>query len=450
MDQAFDLLEENVEAPASQPLQSVIQSPAIVDGFVPPASGQPPLQSINPQPVTNSFPTGDPASGRMGTEPAALSPELLRQRSLRPGIELDSDGKLQPLIPGRTDLRSAIENLDNWAEETHESTEGPEVIWQNYPDGTPQLMRHMAQDKEGNYYNHGDWKLFNRQGQILAQGQFYDGVMDGVWKRWHPQSAEGIFATKPFNLFRGPFLSTASFSKGELDGIWVLQDNFERKIFEIPYRNGVRHGTATWWYPSSMKMREVNFKDGLMDGALLEWDEQDKLVRRDEYFGGKKIIRQMSYYRPKYKESENYYLDVKLEPGGSDDWWQAKPAGFVPTGARLQHGPALSWYDNGQPKMKGQYKNDARYGRFIWWHPNGQKQLIGSYDENGNKVGAWTWWHPNGVKAIQGQYESNVAVEVWRWWDENGQVESTENISETRIAITCDRSPKKHWRNTHS
>ena len=430
--QAFDPLEEEINPPAdqTQPLQSVIQAPSIVEGFVPQATPQSTMQPINPQPTTVQQPFGDSTAGGLGTEPSVLPPDVVRQRSYRPGIERDLDGELQPIIPGRTDLRSAIENLDNWADDEAESSEGPEVIWQNYPDGTPQLMRHVAQDEEGNYYNHGDWKLFNRGRQVLAQGQFYEGVMDGVWKRWHPQTSGGVFSTRPFNLFRGPFLSTASFNKGELDGIWTLQDHFERKIFEIPYRNGIRHGTATWWYPSSMKMREVTFKDGLMDGALLEWNEQDKLVRRDEYIDGKKIIRQTSYYRPKYKQSENYFLDAKLEPGGTDDWWQAKPAGFVAAGTRLQHGPALSWFDNGQPKMKGQYKNDARYGRFIWWHPNGQKQLIGTYDENGHKVGPWTWWHPNGIKAIQGQYRDNAPVDVWRWWDENGQVESTENISE--------------------
>ena len=341
-------------------------------------------------------------------------------------------GDMSPITPGRTDLRSIIEGSLQADEETLPQNAGPEVITQRYPNGKPQLIKQVAQDAEGNYYDHGEWKVLNLEGEVLAKGQFKEGVMDGVWTRLHPPNSDGIFATRPFNLFKGPFTSTATFSEGNLDGIWTLQDAFERKIFEIPYRNGVRHGTATWWFPNAVTMREVTFKNGLIDGPLREWDDQNKLVRYEEFIDGKKIIRHTTFYRPQQRQEENFYLDGKLELTGDDDWWKAQPASFQVTTPRVQHGPASAWYDNDQPKMKGQYRNNVRVGRFTWWHPNGQKALEGNYNDEGQKVGDWTWWHTNGIKSIQGPYNNDVPTGVWTWWETDGQVKTKEDMDNRR------------------
>lgn len=402
---------ENIVLDRSATQQAPRQS---VDGFVPATAPETRLTPVAPK----------------GTRPqdAIVSPPgLLRENSYRPNIDSDT-GNLEPILPGRANLRSVIEGLEEFENETSEESAGPEVIRQRYPDGKTQVLREVAQDREGNYFNHGDWKLFNRQGQVLAEGRFQNGLMNGVWQRWHPTGSSGIFSTPPFNKFQGPFLSRATFSDGNLDGVWSVMDHYERKVFDIPYTNGQRNGEATWWYPSSMKMREVTFKDGLIDGTIREWNEQNRLVRQDEYIEGKKIVRQTTFYRPKQKQSENIFLDQQLEPAGSDDWWNARPASFNPTGQKLQHGPAYAWYENGQPKMKGQYKDNVRVGLFTWWHPNGQKQLSGNYDELGNKVGKWSWWHSNGIRAIQGQYANDEPSGVWRWWNEDGQVTNEEDM----------------------
>ncbi len=407
-------------------------------GFVPDAKPQTRLRPIVPR--------GGVPANNVPTE-GVLSPASrgMDQQSVIESAESRSSyDEFQPIIPGRTDLRSIVEGTFEENELPPEENSGPEVVTQRYPDGKPQLIKQVAQDAEGNYYNHGDWTLLNRRGQTLAEGQFKEGVMDGLWRRWHPQDGGGIFATRPFDLFKGPFLSTATFSNGELEGMWTLYDNYERKIFEIPYREGIRDGTASWWFPNAVKMREVIFKKGLIDGPLREWNDQNEPVRYEEFIDGKKIIRQTTFYRPKIKQDENYFLDGKLELSGGDDWWQARPAGFQVTGARIQHGPALAWYDNNQPKMKGQYRDDVRVGRFTWWHQNGQKALEGDYDDKGNKIGSWTWWHPNGIKSIQGQYKDDVPTLEWTWWDSNGQVQSKEIMDEqeSEIQITED-SPEK-------
>ncbi len=303
-----------------------------------------------------------------------------------------------------------------------------EIIRQRYPDGKIQIEREVAQDTNGNYYNDGIWKLLNKQGQPLAEGQFAKGRMSGFWKRWHPATSSGIFATEPYNRFNGPFLSTATFVDGRLDGMWTMYDRDRKKIFEIPYLQGKRNGTAQWWLPNGVPMREVTFYNDVMEGSLKEWDFQRKLVRHDEFVGGKKILRQTSYFRGKRKETENLYLSGPLELDGEDDWWAARSAEYRAVGDPVQHGPAKAWHENEQKKMQGQYRDGMRVGTFDWWHANGQRQLTGSY-QNGEKTGQWTWWHDNGFKSIEGSYTDDTPTGIWTWWNEDGTVQSSKDLT---------------------
>ena len=305
-----------------------------------------------------------------------------------------------------------------------------EQIKTRYPDGSIKIIKHVAQDEEGNYYPDGAWRLFNPQGEVLAEGQFHQGRMEGQWQRWHAAKSSPLFQSAPFNQFSPPFQSTATFSKGRLDGVWIIADREGRKIVEIPYREGKRDGTANWYYPSGERMRVANFKEGQLDGPLIEWNQQKKIVRNEEYIAGKKVVRNTAFYRPKQKQSEAYYLDPPLELRGDDDWWDAIPAPFTSRGQRIQHGPVTAWHANGQVKMKGQYLNDQRVGIFTWWHANGQRALVGTY-RDGRKTGTWTWWHPNGMKSIEGSYEDDEPVGQWTWWNEDGQVTATEDYDAT-------------------
>jgi antitoxin component YwqK of YwqJK toxin-antitoxin module len=240
-----------------------------------------------------------------------------------------------------------------------------------------------------------------------------------------------MFSSEPFTRFEGPFISTATFSQGKLDGVWIISDRNTRKILEVPYRQGKRHGPATWYYPNSERRRMVNFRNGLLDGPLMEWDEQNRIVRNDEYINGQKVVRVTTFFAPQQKRSETYYLEGKLVLEGEDSWWDGEPTEYVIDGIRVQHGPTVAWHANGQRKMAGQYRDDERIGLFVWWHENGTRALAGRY-EDGFKVGTWTWWHANGMKLIEGEYEDDLAIGEWIWWKKDGDIEFREDFGQGR------------------
>ncbi len=304
---------------------------------------------------------------------------------------------------------------------------GNEIIRQRYPDGKVQILRFVIQDEQGNYLNHGPWTLYGRQGQILAKGQFEQGLMSGNWQRWHPAGSDGLFGEKPFDEFAGPFLSSSGFVAGKQHGSWIVMDRHRRKILEMPYRQGKRDGLATWYWPNGGKMRQASFQDGKMQGDLIEWDKNNRITRRSSWDNNRELITRNAFYYRSQKRSEDHFLGPPLQFQGSDDWWNARPARFESVGPETRHGPSVEWYRNGQVKMRGQFREDQRAGKFAWWHENGQKQAEGEF-ETGTREGRWRWWHDAGTVAIDGQYRNSQPVGTWTWWFKDGKVDRTENM----------------------
>ena len=312
-----------------------------------------------------------------------------------------------------------------------------EVITENYADGKPRLIRTVKMDEDGNYYNHGPWKVLNQSGDVVAQGSYKLGLMDGIWGRRHLASEGGLFATKPFSFYTGPFDSFANFKNGKLHGTWAIynQNGVGQKVFEIEYRDGKRHGQAVWYYPDQHRYRQATFQQGVLDGDVLEWDSSPdhQLASRDRYFEGRKLVQTTASYRPDAKLSVETYLDQKLIPEGEDNWWAAKPTPFVPQGQRVQEGPVASWYPNQQPKHRGQYKGDHPVGTFYWWHENGNRKSRGSFDSNGQRHGTWIWWHANGMKQFEGEYSHGEPKGLWRSWFEDGQLRKEKNYDAPKL-----------------
>ena len=308
-----------------------------------------------------------------------------------------------------------------------------EQVVENYSDGKPRLLRTVALDREGNYYNDGPWVVKDRDGKVVAAGTYRKGVMQGQWARRHTSAEGGMFGEKPFTSFQGPFDSMANFKAGKLDGQWIVYDRAKRSIFEIGYEDGKRDGLATWFYPDTTKMRQATFKQGVLDGEVSEWDEDGRLVSKEFYADGRKLIRNRSFYRPEVPKEESYYLDVKLRQNGLDNWWDAKPAPYLSSGKRIQNGQARSWYSNRQLQYQGQFRNDKPIGRFFWWHENGNRSTVGQFNRAGDRDGRWIWWHDNGMKRIEGDYKEDQPSGVWRSWDEAGKLIKSKDYNSVSV-----------------
>lgn len=303
-----------------------------------------------------------------------------------------------------------------------------EVINERYPDGKVKIRREMKQDEAGNYIRHGEWKMWDQKGNLVAEGTYKENERHGQWTRWYAANDAKLFSQAPYNRFEGPFVSIATFKDGKLDGKWSIFDGQQRLISEWDFADGLRDGAVVWYHPQGKKLEEITYSKGLVDGHMKIWNGEGELVTDDEYQKGRKLAVKTEHYPNGSKKTEGMYLHAEYVVKTADDWWKAEPATFTTNGKDERHGAFTAWHQNGQKEYEGEFKNDLRVGEFNYWYSNGQKRLQGSYDL-GKPDGRWVWWHINGQKATQGQYAAGEPSGPWAYWKEDGQLHQKADYS---------------------
>ena len=187
-------------------------------------------------------------------------------------LQRTEDDSLVPDLDSRDGGSDLTEEVDFPTDDS-----GRETIRQRYPDGKNHILRQVAQDAAGNYYNDGAWRVYSRGGDVIAEGQFKKNKMVGQWRRYHSSSSGGLFSTAPFNKYEGRFLSVAQFENGKLNGTWTIYDQNNQKVFEVGYSKGQRDGVAIWFYPTATKMREASFDKGLLERKSLGMGRAGKI-----------------------------------------------------------------------------------------------------------------------------------------------------------------------------
>ena len=62
-----------------------------------------------------------------------------------------------------------------------------------------------------------------------------------------------------------------------------------------------------------------------------------------------------------------------------------------------KNGIHTEYYENGEKKFEGTFKNGKKEGLFTWWYENGQKEYEGLY-EDGRKISVEEWNEDGSVK----------------------------------------------------
>ena len=302
-----------------------------------------------------------------------------------------------------------------------EGQPGVEVIKERYADGNIKIERDVVRDADDNYVNHGSWKKYNAAGNVVAEGQYENGVRQGTWNAWYLRGEVAMLDKKPFSSFAGPYISQATFKNGKLDGTWSIYDRKQRKICQWSYSAGQRHGEWQWWFASGELMQSMTYRDGVVHGTLEQRDPEGDIVTNVELEDGRRIKEDLKVYDSGRAKSQATYLLARRVPTGEDNWWTVTMTPYKTEGEDIKHGPSKMWFTNGQLQQQGEYDHGIEVGKFTWWHQNGQKSLEGSY-EQGHRGGQWTWWHKNGQKSIEGFFADGRAVNRWVYWGEDGKV----------------------------
>lgn len=319
-------------------------------------------------------------------------------------------------------------------------TDEVELVRERYPDGKVRVERQVTLDSEGNYVNHGAWKLYSPSGSVLAEGQFDMGKRVGAWTRWLGRNDSPLLKQFPFNRFKTPFASQAIFNDDVMDGEWLIVDANNHKALQVSLSDGHRHGQVITFLPNGKEFRQETFENGVPVGDVLEIDSKSgELKQVATYLDGRRIVTKTNHYRGgRLKKSEEMFLAATTVQKSADSFWNTKLAEYASEGEDLRHGTAKTWFENGQVQIEGFYRSGLRDGNFTYWYSNGQVAATGEYkDDLPNDV--WVWWHSNGQKAAVGTYEAGALVDQWRWWDEQGQLARQKVYDGTEVTASTEQ-----------
>jgi antitoxin component YwqK of YwqJK toxin-antitoxin module len=368
------------------------------------------------------------AFGLMWVSPAAAA---------KPQSANEPDFALEPITPlDEAELINPHELLESAAAQGE-----VEVVRERYPNGKVHVERQVTLDADGNYVNHGSWRMYNTTEQVIAEGNYDLGKRVGTWTRWFGRGDAPVLGQYPFNRFKPPFVSTSTFSDDQLDGEWLIVDADQRKCVQISFSDGKRHGPVISWLPNGNTYQQAAYNMGVPVGDFFEVDKKGELELKGTYIEGRRLVTMSTHYdqsRQKQLKTEELYLAATTVEKTADDFWTLRFAEYATEGEGMRHGPSKSWYENGTQKHEGFYELGKKSGNFTFWHPNGQVSVTGEFRDNAPH-GLWVWWHEMGQKAAIGKYQEGMLVGKWRWWNDEGRLAKS-TVYDGSERVTTDPS----------
>ncbi|QDT69502.1 MORN repeat variant [Planctomycetes bacterium MalM25] len=304
-----------------------------------------------------------------------------------------------------------------------------ETILQRDAAGRVRVRREVRLNAEGDYVNHGAWRSWDVEGQLIGQGRYAWGEPTGAWCRWADTEDSPLLATQPFAGFTGPFLSQAGYRDGKLEGAWSIFDAEARLVSQIDFRQGQRHGEAVLYTPEGQVFRRSRFAEGQPVGEVELQDAAGGLRAVASYEAGRQLIQRVEHHPSGALKSRESWLGPLTRSVSPDDPWRLALARYEATGEELRHGVREAWWPNRQPKLRAEYERGVATGSARWWHPNGQLALEGKY-ENGLAEGDWSWWRENGLRAAACRYAAGEPAGDWTQWTADGRrVDSAHSVA---------------------
>jgi antitoxin component YwqK of YwqJK toxin-antitoxin module len=283
-------------------------------------------------------------------------------------------------------------------------------IWEEYfPNG--QLS------SKGLYENNkktGVWESYHYNGQLESKGLYKDGNRDGIWESYHDN---------------GKLDMRGSFKDDKKDGIWEKYWDNGQLWSKGSYENDKRDGIWESYYDNGQLWSKGSFKDGNRDGIWEEYYDDGNLEYRRLFKDGK-LIKKLPITESEESKKGKLFIPRRLSGENSRfiQWNKEQPIvdgvqinQFTHNGKKT--GIWGEYYDNGQLRYKGSFKDGEEDGIWEDYYKNGQllsKQLF----KNGLGDGIWESYHYNGQLDMRGSFKNGKEDGIWESYYSNGQLSS--------------------------
>lgn len=242
---------------------------------------------------------------------------------------------------------------------------------------------------------HGIEKQYDTAGTIIAVAHFYRGVLtkreqinrtdnfgfkQGAWKSFWENGnlrSEGYYINdKKHGFFKyydvtGQFLSVEKWENDKL-----IEDAPETKVLE----------KRTAYHPNGQPSITATFYKGVPEGIRREYDTAGNVIKGYVYQNG--FLR---------------YEGITDLNG-------------------LRQGVWKEYYETGELRSKGSYKNSITVGKWEFYFPNKTIEISGRYNNKGRKEGEWIWYYPNGEILLSENWLNGELDGPYIEYDEEGEI----------------------------
>jgi len=161
-------------------------------------------------------------------------------------------------------------------------------------------------------------------------------------------------------------------------------------------------------------------------GLYKTYYENDQQLSEENYNDGMLEGKWTYWYENGQVKLKGNFKPYEVLP--EDERWE-RSSRYVFPARDSKHGKWTEWYENGQKKREQNYECGRVIGKWASWYENGNKKSISNYHDGGlpgmNRAiadGKFTQWYENGQKKIERCYQTNRAEGKWTEWDENGHI----------------------------
>lgn len=347
----------------------------------------------------------------------------------------------------------------------------PEGYWKTYfPSGSLK--------SEGNRVDHeldGVWNFYREDGTLSQSITYASGKKNGVRKSYYEDGVlmkEEVFVNDILTDTVRNFYQTGNLAeiipidtlgKGKEQGTgYEYADDDGRVITVVQYRNGFiagrerinrkdkfnqKQGLWRYFYPTMGMKEEGRFKNDKKDGYWKTYDEAGNLLETLKYVNGILIpdpeelakldikreyypnaqVKTVGSYNKGVKEGVHREYSMEGNVTGAKIYSKGRVIGegIVDTEGRRQ-GPWKEFYETGELRSEGSYKNGQREGDWIFYYRDGKEEQRGSYYK-GKPEGDWKWTYSNGQTWREETFidglEEGLAIE----YNDTGKVVSKGN-----------------------
>ena len=285
-------------------------------------------------------------------------------------------------------------------------------------------------------------KFYSESGDLTKDIQYKSGLKNGVVKiyndscvlireeRYVRDTVHGI--NREFYDQGGALKLATPFKKGVKDGIAYELSRDGVIITLVTYKHGFinkkekinrkdlkgKQGNWREFYADSSLHKDMRYKNNVLNGYYKEYDRSGKLIVALLYIDG--IVQENPEELSSLKVRREYHENGQVKWEGTYNYLGEEEGTFKEfdekgeiTGAQVfskgellakgninkagkRIGPWEFYYNGGQLRAKGDYKDGQRIGNWIFYHANGKTEQKGKYVKNEKPHGDWVWYYSNG------------------------------------------------------